>query len=101
MMNDSTGTTMRSVMTAGASAPAQQIVQVSLTDTYVPSIPKMKPDDVKLRFPYQQLTKVKGKPEYEQMCVVREEIYCNALSIKSSISGVKRGHKGLVQNPLI
>ena len=51
-------------------------------DTYVPSIPKIKPDDVKLRFPYQKLTKIEGELEYEQMCVVSEEIYCNVLSIK-------------------
>ena len=41
---------------------------------------------------------MEGKPEYEQMCVVSEEIYRNALSIKSSFRGRKRGHKGLVTN---
>ena len=55
-----------------ATAPALQIVQVSLMDTYVPSIPDIKPDDVKLYFPYQQLTKIEGEPEYEQICVVQE-----------------------------
>ena len=35
------------------------------------------------------------------MCVMREEIYRNALSIKSSFGGGKRGHKILVKNPTI
>ena len=84
-----------------ATAPAPQIVQVYLMDTYVPSIPEIKPDDVKLRFPYQQLTKIKGKTDYKQICVVGEEIYCNTLSIKSSFSRGKRGHKGSVTRQTI
>ena len=101
MTNVSPKTTTRSGMAATATAPAPQIVQVSLMDTYVPSIPKIKPDNVKLRFPYKQLTTIKGEPEYEQMCVAREEIYRNALSIKLSFGGGKHGHKGLVTKPTI
>ena len=56
-------------------------------ETYMLSIPEIKPSDVKLRFHYQKLTKIEGEPEYEQMCVVREKIYRNALSIKSSFGG--------------
>ena len=88
-------------MAVTATATAPQILQVSLIDTYVPLIPEIKPDDVKLRFPYQNLTKIKGDPEYKQMCLIREEIYCNVLSIKSSFSGVKLGHKRSVTNPTI
>ena len=62
-------------MAATATTPAPQIVQVSLMNTYVLVIPEINPDDAKLRFPYQQLTKIKGDPEYEKMCVVREEHY--------------------------
>ena len=65
-------------------------------DTYMPSIPEINTDNVKLRFPYQHLTKIQGNPEYEKMCIVREEMYCNALSIKFIFGGGKRGHKGLV-----
>ena len=101
MMNVSPRTTTRSGMAATATAPAPQIVQVSLIDTYVPSIPEIKPDDVKLRFHYQKLTKIEGEPEYKQMCVVQEEIYCTALSIKSSFGGGKHGHKGSVTKPTI
>ena len=70
-------------------------------DTYVPSIPEIKPDDMKLRFPYQQLTKIEGKPEYKQIFFVREEIYRNAISIKSIFGGGKHGHKGSVTKPAI
>ena len=99
MTNISPRTTTRSGMAATATTPAPEIVQVSLMNTYVPSIPEINPDDVKLRFPYQQLTKLEGEPEYEQMCVVQEEIYHTALSIKSSFGRGKRGHKGLVTKP--
>ena len=101
MTNVSPRTTMRSRMAATEIAPALQIVKVYLMDTYAPSIPKINPNDVKLRFPYQQLTKIEGEPDYEQICVVREEIYRNALSIKSSFGRGKCAHKELVTNPTI
>ena len=59
-------------MAEAATAPSQKIVEVSLVDTYVPSIPQINTNDVKLLFPYQQLTKIEGNQEYDQMCVVRE-----------------------------
>ena len=67
MTNISPRTTTRSVMAATATAPDPQIIQVSLIDTYMHSIPKIKPHNVKLRFPYQQLTKIEGELEYDQM----------------------------------
>ena len=70
-------------------------------ETYVLVIPEIKSDDTKLRFPYQQLTKIEGELEYKQMCVVREEIYRNALSLKSSFGGGKSRHKGSVTKPKI
>ena len=88
-------------MAATATTLAPQIVQVSLMDTYVLSLPEIKPDNVKLHLPYQQLTKIERDLEYEKICVVQEEIYRNALSIKSSFGGGKRGHKGLVTKTTI
>ena len=70
MTNVLTGTTTRSGMAAASASPDPQIVQMSLMYMYMPSIPKIKPNDVKLRFPYQKLTKIEGNPEYERMCVV-------------------------------
>ena len=52
MTNVSPRTTMRSGMAAKATAPAPHIVHVYLMDTYVPSIPDNKPNEVKLRFPF-------------------------------------------------
>ena len=88
-------------MTATATALSPKIVHVSLMGTYVPVIYEIKPNNVKLRFPYQQLTKIEGESEYEKMCVVQEEIHRNSLSIKPSFGGGKRGHKLLVTNPKI
>ena len=101
MTNDLTITTTRVGMAAAAAALAPQIVQASLMDMYMPSIPDIKPDAVKICFPYQQPTKIEGEPEYEQMCVVRKEIYRNDLSIKSSFGGGKRRHKELATKPAI
>ena len=101
MTNVSTGTTTRSGMAAAATELTPKIVQVSLMYTYVHSIPEIKTDDVKLRFPYHQLTKTEDEPEYEQMCIVCEEIYRNALSIKSIFGGGNLGHKGSVTKPEI
>ena len=94
MTNVSPRTTTRSVMAETVTPPATKTVQVSLMDTYALSIPKIKPDEVKLRFPNHQLTKIEGDPEYKQMLVIREEIYRNVLSIKSIFGGGKQGHKG-------
>ena len=58
MRNVLTRTAPRLGMAAVGTATDPQIVHVSLMDTYVPSIPDIKPDDVKLRFPYQQLNKM-------------------------------------------
>ena len=57
MKNVSPRTTTRSGTEATETAPNPQIVQVSLMDTYVPVIHDIKPDDVKICFLYQQLTK--------------------------------------------
>ena len=52
MMNVSLRKTTRSGMASTETAPAPQIVQVSLMDTYVPVTTKINPDNVKLCFPY-------------------------------------------------
>ena len=101
MTNDSTRTTTRSRITSAEAKPAPQIVQVSLMDTYVPSIPEINPDNAKLSFPYQQHTKIEGDQEYKQMCIVHKKCYRNTLSIKSSFGGGKRGHKKSVTKPAI
>ena len=35
------------------------------------------------------------------MCVVREELFCNAIAIKSTFGGKRHGHLGSVQRPAV
>ena len=69
---------------------------VSAMDTYVPIIPDPKPDDIEWRFKHLTLTKIEYKPDYEQMCIVREELFRNAIVIKSTFGGRKHSHLGSV-----
>ena len=66
-------------------------------DTYVTIIPDPKPDDIERRFKHPTLTTIKNEPDYEKMCIVREELFCNAIAIKSTLGGKKHGHFGSVQ----
>ena len=84
-----------------APAPEPAPVYVSAMDTYVPIIPDPKPDDNERRFKHPTLTKIEGEPDYEQMCIVREEIFRNAIAIKSTFGGRKHGHLGSVQQPAV
>ena len=67
-------------------------VYVSAMDTYVPITPNPKPDDIERRFKHPTLTKIEGEPDYEQMCIVREEIFRNAIAMKSTFRWRKHGH---------
>ena len=66
-------------------------------DTYVPIIPDPKPDDIKRRFKHTTLTTIENKPDYDQMYIVREELFRNAIAIKSTFKGKRHGHLGSVQ----
>ena len=70
-------------------------------DTYVPIIPDLKPDDIERRFKYPTLTTIENEPDYEQMCIVREELFCNAIAIKSTFGEKKNGHLESVQQPAV
>ena len=74
---------------------------VSAMDTCVPIIPNPKPDDIERRFKHPTLTKIEDKPDYKQMCIVREELFCNAIAIKSTFRGRKYGHLRSVQRPAV
>ena len=65
-------------------------------DTYMLIIPDPKLDDIERRFKHPTLTKIEDKPNYEQMCIVREELFCNAIFIKSTFGGRKHSHLGSV-----
>ena len=70
-------------------------------DTYVPIIPDPKPDDIEQRFKHTTLTNIEDKPDYKQMCIVREELFCNAIAIKSTFRRKKHGHLGSVKRPAV
>ena len=78
-------------------APDPAPVYASDMDTYVPIIPNLKPDNIERRFKHPTLTTIENEPDYEQMCVVREELFRNAIGIKSTFGGKKHGHLGSVQ----
>ena len=73
----------------------------SAMDTYMPIIPDPKPDNIERRFKHPTLTTIKNEPDYEQMCVVREELFRNAIVIKSTFGGKIHGHLGSVQQPAV
>ena len=70
---------------------------VSAIDTYVPIIPGLKPDDIELCFKHPTLATIENKLDYEQMCIVCEELFRNSIVIKSMFGGKKHGHLGSIQ----
>ena len=70
-------------------------------DTYLPIIPDPKPDDIKRRFKHPTLSIIEDDPDYEQMCVVREELFRNAIAINSTFGGKRHGHLGSVQRSAV
>ena len=84
-----------------APAPESAPVYVSDMDTYVTIIPNLKPDDTEGRFKHPTLTKIEDEPDYEQMCIVCEELFHNAIAINSTFGGKKHGHLGSVQQPAV
>ena len=74
---------------------------VSAMDTYVPITPDPNPDDIERRFKHPTLTKIEDEPDYKQMCIVREELFRNAITIKSTFGGKKHGHLRSIQRPAV
>ena len=64
-----------------ATAPEPAPVYASAMDTYVPIIPDPKPDDIERRFKHPTLTTIENELDYEQMFVVREELFRNVIAI--------------------
>ena len=74
---------------------------VSAMDTYAPIIPDPNPDNIEQCFKHPTLTHIEEEPDYEQMCIVCEELFHNAISIKSTFGGRKHGHLRSVQRPAV
>ena len=77
---------------AQARAPAPANVTVSVMDTFIPTIPEANPDNIDRRFKYSTLTKIEGEPDYEQVHIMQEKIFCNSIAIRSIFGGGKHGH---------
>ena len=67
-----------------ATAPEPAPVYDLAMDTYMPIIPNLKPDNIEQRFKHPTVTMIENEPDYKQMCVVREELFRNAIAIKST-----------------
>ena len=80
-----------------ATAPEPAPVYAFAMDTYVPIIPDSNPDNIEQRFKHPTLSTIENQPDYEQMCVVREELFRNEIVIKSTFGGKRHGHPGSVQ----
>ena len=86
---------------AQATAPDPANVTLSVVDTFIPNIPNAKLDNIERRFKYSTLTKIEGEPDHEKMCVVREEIFRNAIAIRLIFGGGEHGHLGSVSKPTL
>ena len=81
---------------APATAPIVQQVHVSVMDTLIPQVPEVSAEDIQARFKHEPLTKIEGEPDYVHMDDVRDELYRNAMAIKSPFGGAQHGHLGSV-----
>ena len=84
-----------------APAPEPAPMYVSSMGTYMPIIPNLKPDNTEQRFKHSTLTKIEDEPNYKKMCIICEELFRNAIVIKSTFGGRKHGHLGSVQRPAV
>ena len=83
----------RQVEVLDENPPAPQTyVTVSVMDSFVPTISEPATDAIEAKFPHKTLTKVEGQPTYVHVFLLREELYCNALSSKCLFKGGKHGH---------
>ena len=77
------------------------IPSISAMDTLIPQVPDVTADDIAARFQFDTLTKIEGEPDYAEMDVIRNELYRNALAVKSPFGGAKHGHLGIVMKDVL
>ena len=98
------GRTNRAGDGTDASANAPRVVPgpVNVTvagaglDTYIPTIPEVKESDIKSKFKVQVLTPIEGRPTYDKMRTMTQEMGRNALGVQVPFGGGKRGCLGIV-----
>ena len=52
-------------------------------------------------FPYRELDKIEGRPDYNSLVAMREQSVRNASKVESKFGGGKKGHVGMVLKPRI
>jgi len=65
-------------------------------DIYIPTIPEIRESDIRSKFKVKVLTPLDGRPTYEKMRTLTQELGRNALGIQVPFGGGKRGCLGLV-----
>ena len=97
------GAAQTAAVTAAAAAAAMTPppVMVSAMDTYIPNVPEVSAKDIMARFKTTTLTKIEGEPTYIEMDNIRDELYRNAMAIKSCFGGGKLGHLGMIMQPVL
>jgi hypothetical protein len=70
-------------------------------DTPIPQVPEVSADDIAAMFQFETLSKIEGKQTYADMDTIRNELYRNAIAVKSPFGGAKHGHLGTVMKPVL
>ena len=74
---------------------------LSAMDTLIPQVPEVAADDIAARFQFETLSRIEGEPTYSDMDIIRNELYRNAIAVKSPFGGAKHGHLGTVMKPVL
>ena len=82
-------------------APTIHQVHVSVMDTLIPQVPEVSAEDITARFKTTTLTKIEGEQTYNEMDDIRDELYRNAMAIKSPFGGGKHGHLGMIMKDVL
>ena len=72
---------------SGLAPPAPTTVTVSIMDTVVPTIPDVTANKTERKMPYPTLKKCEDAPTYSTMSTAWEEMFCNAIAVKSTFWG--------------
>ena len=86
----------RSRATAAAAAAPNITISGGGLDNFIPTVRNVKEADLKARFKLQELTPIDGEPTFASVARLEQELASNALTIKVSFGGGKKGSLGLV-----
>ena len=97
------GTTVtgsRTTRTATTNPPAVNVTVAGAgLDVFIPQIKETPVADILKRFKFDHLTPIEGEPNYRALVLARRELSRNAMAIKISLCGGRRGCLSLVLPP--